>query len=103
MAGWITCGEWMYFPHLDGAGADLDGAYTIGYRITDDAADPWTMRFNRFKAKDPASFVGGAHAISAGMPALLKSLGVAPAHAAIVPALGSGETKATADGQLARL
>lgn len=93
----------MHFPHLDGAGADLDGAYTIGYRITDDGADPWTARFNRFKAKDPAAFVGGAHALSAGMPALLESLGVDPANAVIVPALGSGETSAAADGQLAKM
>ena len=103
MAGWRALGEWMHFPHLDGAGADLDGAYTIGYRITDDGADPWTARFNRFKAKDPAAFVGGAHALSAGMPALLKSLGVDSKDAVIVPALGSAETKAAADGQLAKL
>jgi hypothetical protein len=37
------------------------------------------------------------------MPALLKSLGVDPADAVIVPALGSAETKAAADGQLAKL
>lgn len=103
MAGWRALGEWMHFPHLDGAGADLDGAYTIGYRITDDGADPWTARFNRFKAKDPAAFVGGARALSAGMPALLKSLGVDPANAVIIPALGSGETSAAADGQLAKM
>src|ERR1700759_2526618 len=100
MAGWIACGEWMHFPHLDGAGADLDGAYAIGYRITDDGADPWTTRFNRFKAKDPGAFAGGALALSAGMPALLKSLGVDSKDAVIVPALGSAETKAAADGQL---
>lgn len=103
MAGWQALGEWMYFPHLDGAAADLDGAYTIGYRITDDGADPWTARFNRFKAKDPAAFVGGAHALSAGMPALLKSLGVDPKDTVIVPALGSAETKAASNGQLAKL
>ena len=92
----------MHFANLDG-GADLDGAYTIGYRITDDGTDPWTARFNRFKAKDAAAFVGGGHALSDGMPALLKSLGVNPADAVIVPALGSAETKAAADGQLAKL
>jgi hypothetical protein len=26
-------------------------------RIADDAGNPWTMRFNRFKAKDAAAFV----------------------------------------------
>lgn len=103
MAGWRALGEWMHFPHLDGAGSDLDGAYTIGYRITDDGADPWTARFNRFKAKDPAAFDGGAHALSAGMPELLKSLGVDPKDSVIVPALGSGETNAAADGQLAKM
>lgn len=90
----------MHFAHLDGAGADLDGAYTIGYRITDDGADPWTARFNRFKAKDQAAFIGGAHSVAAGMPALLKSLGVDPKDAVIVPALGSGETEASPKGQL---
>lgn len=102
MAGWVPCGEWMHFPLLDG-GADLDGAYTIGYRITDDAADPWTSRFNRFKAKDPAAFVGAAHTLSSGMPALLKSLGINPTDAVFVAALGSTETKAGQDGQLAKL
>jgi hypothetical protein len=72
MPGWTACGEWKHFANLDG-GAELDGAYTIGYRITDDGADPWTARFNRFKAKDAAAFVGGAHALSEGMPALLKT------------------------------
>lgn len=103
MPGWTAFGEWMHFPHLDGAGADLDGAYSIGYRITDDGADPWTMRFNRFKAKDPAAFVGGAYALSAAMPALLKSLGVDPRDAVIVPALASAEVAAAAAGQLAKM
>ena len=102
MPGWTPCVEWMHFRHLDGGG-DLDGAYTVGYRITDDGADPWTARFNRFKAKEATAFVGGAHALSGGMPALLNSLGVDPKDAVIVPALGSAETKATADGQLAKL
>jgi len=102
MPMWTPCGDWMYFPHLDG-GANADGAYTIGYRITDDGSDPWTARFHRFKAKDAAAFVGGAHALSGGMPGLLKSLGVNPKDAVIVPALGSGETKAADDGQLAKL
>lgn len=92
----------MHFRRLDG-GTDLDGAYTFGYRITDDGADPWTARFNRFKAKEAMAFVGGAHALSGGMPALLNSLGVDPRDAVIVPALGSAETKAAADGQLAKL
>jgi hypothetical protein len=92
----------MHFRHLDG-GADLDGAYTMGYRITDDGADPWTAKFNRFKSKDAKAFEGGAHALSGGMPALMKSLGVDPGDAVVVPALGSAETKAAADGQLAKL
>lgn len=103
MPGWTACGNWMHYGHLDG-GNDLDGAYAIGYRITDDdGTDPWTARFNRFKAKDGAAFAGGAAAVSGSMPALLKSLGVKPAEAVLVPALGSAETKAAANGQLATL
>jgi hypothetical protein len=103
MPGWTACGDWMHFRHLDG-GDDLDGAYTIGYRITDDdGADPWTARFNRFKAKDPAAFIGGAKAVCTRVPALLESLGVDVKDAVFVPALGSGETQAADDGQLALL
>jgi hypothetical protein len=90
------------FRYLDG-GADLDGAYTIGYRITDDGADPWTARFNRFKAKDAEAVVGGAVAVCGGTSGLLAALGVNPADAIFVPALGSGETRAAADGQMALL
>lgn len=102
MPGWTPCGDWMHFRHLDG-GADLDGAYTIGYRITDDGADSWTARFNRFKAKEGAATAAGVRAISRRMSALLKSLEIDAQDAVFVPALGSGETRAARDGQIARL
>jgi len=102
MPRWMPCADWMHFRHLDG-GADVDGAYTIGYRITDDGADPWTARFNRFKAKEAEAVVGGTMAVCGGMSGLLAALGVSPADAVFVPALGSGETQAAADGQMALL
>jgi len=102
MPGWTACGKWMHFAHLDG-GNDLDGAYTFGYRITDDASDPWTARFNRFKAKDGAAIAGGVVAIKGSMSELLGAFGVKAADATFVPALGSGETKAAASGPLAVL
>jgi hypothetical protein len=98
----MPCADWMHFRHLDG-GADVDGAYTIGYRITDDGADPWTARFNRFKAKDAEAVVCGTMAVCGGMSGLLAALGVSPADTVFVPALGSGETQAAADGQMALL
>src|SRR5258708_32246986 len=103
MPGRTACGNWMHYNHLDG-GNDLDGAYVIGYRITDDdGTDQWTTRFNRFKAKDGAAFAGGAAAINGSMLALLGALGVKPADAVFVPALGSGETQAAATGQIPTL
>src|SRR5258708_39566884 len=103
MPGRTACGNWMHYNHLDG-GNDLDGAYVIGYRITDDdGTDQWTTRFNRFKAKHGAAFAGGAAAINGSMLALLGALRVKPAAAVFVPALGSGETQAAANGQIATL
>ena len=102
MPGWNACGKWMHHSHLDG-GNDLDGAYTIGYRITDDGADAWTARFNRFKAKDAAAVAGGVTAIGGSMGELLDALGVTAAGATFVPALGSGETRAAPNGPMAIL
>ncbi len=103
MAGWTALGEWMHFPHLDGGGADLDGAFTIGYRITDDSTDAWTTRFNRFKAKSGDASSGGMEMVREGMPGLIASLGISPANAVFVPALSSGEAKAAPDGQMSIL
>jgi hypothetical protein len=103
MAGWTPLGDWMHFRHLDGGGADLDGAFTIGYRITDDGSETWTGRFNRFKAKNADAFSGGLEMVRAGMPGLVTSLGIRPANAVFVPALSSGETKAAPHGQMSVL
>jgi hypothetical protein len=103
MAGWTPFGDWMHFPYLDGGGAYLDGAYTVGYRITDDGGERWTERFNRFKAKNAHAFGGGVEMLRRGVPGLLTSLGIRPADAVFVPALSSGETKAAPDGQMSIL
>lgn len=100
MAGWTPLGNWMHFRYLDGGNAELEGAFTVGYRITDDGGDTWTTRFNRFKAKNPDAFSGGSQMMVGGVPALLKLLGVSPANAVFVPALSSGETRALPDGQM---
>ena len=44
---------WMAFKDLD-ENKGLALAFTIGYRFSDDLADDWTNRFNRFEAKTPA-------------------------------------------------
>jgi hypothetical protein len=76
---------------------------TIGYRITDDEPDPWTARFNRFKDKDAEALVAATVAVCGGMSGLFAALGVNPAEAVFVPALGSGEIQAAATGQMAIL
>lgn len=102
MPGWTQFGDWMHFRHLDG-GDGLEGAFTVGYRITDDGSDPWTIRFNRFKAKNAEAFAGGLKMMRRGTPGLIKALGIDPAKAVFVPALGSGETQAKSEGQIAVL
>jgi hypothetical protein len=103
MAGWTALGDWMHFRYLDAPGADLDGAFTIGNRITDDGGELWTNRFNQFKAKNADAFSGGMEMMRAGIPDLLASLRISSAAAVFVPALSSGETKAAPDGQMSVL
>jgi hypothetical protein len=100
MPGWTPFGDWMHFRYLDGGNANLEGAFTVGYRITDDAGEAWTTRFNRFKAKNLDAFSGGSQMILGGVPNLLNSLGVSSANAVFVPALSSGETTASPKGQM---
>lgn len=45
-------GDMLYHPRLDVGNHNLAGALTLGYRLTDDPNDPWTRRFNGFKAGD---------------------------------------------------
>jgi Taurine catabolism dioxygenase TauD, TfdA family len=89
----------MHFRYLDG-GPGLEGAFTIGYRITDDAGELWTSRFNRFKAKNMEAFAGGLKMMREGMPGLVTALGIDPDKTVFVAALGSGETQARSDGQI---
>jgi hypothetical protein len=99
MPGWIKLGDWMHFRHLDG-GDDLDGAFTIAYKITDDGAETWSNRFARFKGKNIEAFAGGVKMMRQGIPELLANLGIDPETTVLVPALASGETRAKADGQI---
>ena len=58
MPQWEPFHGWMAFKYLD-VNAGLAGSFTIGYRFTDDGADNWTARFNRFKAKKRVAIRGG--------------------------------------------
>ena len=48
VARYSPVASWMYFSQLDGLD-DVDGVYTLGWRLTDEQTDPWTSRFNQFK------------------------------------------------------
>ena len=90
MPGWVPFVDWMAFHHLDGGG-DLETAFRIAYKITDDGGEMWSNRFNRFKAKHMDAFSGGLKMMRTGIPSLLTALHIDPAKAVFVPALASGE------------
>ena len=102
MPRWNAFHDWMAFDILD-EGHGLTRAFTIGYRLTDDRADPWTRRFNGFKDKRLAALRGGAEVMGSAVPSLVRGLGLDAANTVFVPALSSGETVASENGVLWRL
>ncbi len=106
MPSWSEFHGWMAFDELsedDG----LTRAFTIGYRLTDDREDPWTARFNAFKAKERTALRGGAAMMRDAVPrlvgGLVGDLGLDTSKTVFVPALSSGETVASSGGVLWRL
>jgi len=97
MPQWEPIYSWMAFKRLD-VNAGLSGSFVIGYRFTDDGADNWTARFNRFKAKNQAAIRGGINLMRTAVPHLLKHLGLDASRTVFMPALSSSETVASDKG-----
>lgn len=60
------------FVNLDGTW-DLECAFVLGYRFTDDASDRWTGRFNAFKAGDERAVRAGIAVMRAATKAAIPS------------------------------
>ena len=99
MPHWVLFNDWMQFEYLD-ENLGLTSAYTIGYRFTDDSTDPWTTRFNKFKAKKPAALCGGFKMMQVAVPHLIRKLQLESSRTVLVPALSSSETVASENGIL---
>jgi Phosphoribosyl transferase domain len=100
MAYWTPRADWMAFPRLDD-GAGISGAFTLAYKITDDqSGEVWSRRFDRFKAKNRTAFAGGGTLMKGAIRPLVADLGFDVGRAVFLAALSSGETEASADGQL---
>lgn len=99
MPQWEPFHGWMAFRYLD-VNAGLTRSFTIGYRLTDDGADSWTARFNRFKEKNRAAIRGGLNLMTTAVPLLVRQLGLDPSKTVSVPALSSSETVASEKGVL---
>ena len=84
---------WMRFAHLDES-AGLQAAFTLAYKITDDGAELWSERFNRFKNINKPSVYGAAEVLTIALPQLLGELGAKPGGTVIIPALSSREEAA---------
>ena len=102
MDRWQEFHGWMAFDRLP-EGYGLRRAFTIGYRLTDMREDKWTGRFNRFKAEERNALRGGAAVMGVASRDLMEGLGWEGARTVFVPALRSGEEKASREGILWRL
>lgn len=103
MPGWEIFHGWMAFRYLD-ANQGLTRSFTIAYKMTDDGAEHWTNRFNRFKSKkDRGALMGGVTMMEVAVPQLVTGLGLDPSRTTFVPALSSSETVAAKKGLLAVL
>jgi hypothetical protein len=91
---WESCGGWMAFHYLTKGYGVLTRSFTLGYRITDNASDVWSQRFNRFKNKDMSALYGGTNLMSGAVPELVQALGIDIGDTVFVTALSSGETTA---------
>lgn len=95
MPAWQNKKGWMSPSHLDD-GEGLDGTFVIAFKITDDGADPWTARMNRFKARNPEALSGATAACGFALPALLDDLGLSRRETLLVPAISSRDQTASA-------
>lgn len=96
MIGWSPVAGWMAFPQLS-QNAGVTHAYALGYKLKDDAQEPWTKRFTRFKDKDRVATWGAARLLYGAVPPLIQATGVDLNDAVFVAALSSGETVADAN------
>jgi hypothetical protein len=92
VARYSPVARWMHFPNLDGMDG-VDGVYAVGWRLTDVATDPWTSRFNEFKANHPKAIMGATALIKLALPELLKCQGWSPSRTGLTVALSSSDTK----------
>jgi hypothetical protein len=72
----VIYADWMHFRYLDGGGADLEGAFTVGTGSPTMPGRPGRRAFNRFNAKNQEAFSGGSQMIMGGIHGLLKLPGV---------------------------
>ena len=102
MPAWKPFSDWMAFPYLD----EFEGlarSFTIAYKITDDSAELWSGRFNRFKQKEKRAIFGAAAVLKDAVPALMANLKLDLAQTVLIPALSSSESTATVGGILSAI
>lgn len=64
-------GDLLFFPNLDVGNRHLSGALTLGYRLNRCKDEPWTKRFNTFKAGGgPAMVRDAANALATALQAV---------------------------------
>lgn len=103
MAYWVPRAGWMDFQ-LDDMAAELSGAYTIAWKITDDdGSEKWSSRFAALKQKQKPPTYGALALLKGALPGLFSTIGLDPSEAVFIPALSSSETIANEKGQLAYL
>lgn len=99
MVHWYEFHGWMAFDELS-EGIGVTRSFTIGYRMTDNPSDPWTQRFNAFKAKEAQALLRASSVMRDAVPELVRGLKLDISRTVFVPALSSGESVSSKDSAL---
>ena len=99
MTDWEPFNYWMELINLS-VHEGLTSCFTIGYRLTDNTNDKWTIRFNRFKSKNSAAINGAMYLMKDAVPLLANNLELKNSKTVFIPALSSSETIASENGVL---
>lgn len=102
MPPWQNVEGFMSLRYLDD-GVGLDGTFVLGFRITDEPAEKWSARMNAFKNKDKAALFGAAACLRAGVPGLLKALGLPADRTMLIPAISSRDEVASPESFISML
>lgn len=104
MSNWTLFNNWMKFQHLTMM-EGINSAFVIGYRVTEfpSTNEKWTIRFNRFKIREPKAVGGATKMMREAVPGLMRYLRVNVSRTVFIPVPSSKEIVASGKNPLSEM